>query len=206
MDLNYMHEMLAYASFPSNDTRCMILPPGDVGWHEVFAREFPGITVRENKSFSGEMCDVGKALLTRSKHRFFSLSLPIGTLLVDGGASLNWPKLDALCQEYSRLNQCAVIWVQTQDYDCPYPEITAWHSGSLIRKHAPGLREKAEHYLRHGWDTQEGFDWMMERHRSVGVPLACEQNPDARSILAFHGWTEEVFTQSGWKSVTTDFD
>lgn len=47
---------------------------------------------------------------------------------------------------------------------------------------------------------------MMERHGSVGAPLACEQNPDARSILAYYGWTEERFTQSGWKSVTTDFD
>ncbi|GGH07461.1 hypothetical protein GCM10011586_24730 [Silvibacterium dinghuense] len=194
-------------AFPRNDTRCMILPPGNVTWREIFAREFPHIKLRENKRFSGEFSAVNLALIPRSRHRFFSLSLPIGELLVDGGGSLIWPDLDPLCREYSRLNRCTVVW--TGYYDpayCQYPEISAWENGSLIRKHAPGLREKTESYLRKGYITQEQFDMFLDRSRTVGDPLLCEQNPTALSILACYGWTREKYTQSGWKSVTTDFD
>jgi hypothetical protein len=196
-----------HMAFPRSDTRCMVLPAGSVTWRDIFTQVFPHIKMQENKKFSGEFRDVNQALLTRSRHRIFSLSLPTGTLLLDGGGSLIWPDLDTLCSEYSRLNHCAVAWIQERDASyCPDPKFSAWESGKLLRKHAPGLREKLASYLQKNFITQEQFNGLIERHQTIGNPLPCEEAPDALSILAYYGWTREIFTQSGWKSVTTSFD
>lgn len=196
-----------HMAFPRSDTRCMVLPTGDVTWCEIFANVFPEVKIQESKKFPGEFHDVNHALTIRGRHRIFSLSLPTGTLLLDGGGSLIWPDLDQLCREYSRANHCMVTWIQQYDYSyCPYPKLSVWESGQMLRKHAPGLREKYISYLQKGFITQEQFEYFVLHHETIGEPLPCEANPDALSILSYYGWPRERFTQSGWKSVTTSFD
>jgi hypothetical protein len=187
------------------DKRFMILPAAPATWDTVFAQAYPHIKVKPEKKFSGTLDDCFARMVGRQSHRLFHLTMPFGTLLMDGG----WmhPDLDALCRGYSAANGCDVIWLENFDpIYCKYPGVKAWRNGELIRHHAPGLLEKWDAYLAKQFISQDQYDDMTDRHKSVGQPLPCEKEPDTLSILAYHQWTEDVLMQPEWKLARTNFD
>jgi hypothetical protein len=188
-----------------SDKRFMILPTAKTSWDLVLRLAFPDVVMKPNKSFSGTFDDCLARMQGRHGHRFYYLTMPFGTLVVDGG--LMQIGLEKHCRLFSSINHCDVVWLQSFDpHYCRYPMVSAWRDGTLVRHHAPGLIEKFTSYLQRSFIDQSSFEAVERAHRTVGDPLACEDDPDTFAILAHCRWTSDILALPEWRAVATNLD
>lgn len=180
-------------SYLLSHIRFLILPAGGIAaaphWREILMLTC-GVTVRQNKRFAPVAFDacLGK-LSSRSKHRIFDLQMPFGTLLVEDNTYSSWA-MEKLGLAYSAAHGVQVVYLKGYDHGyCQYPEIMAWEQGELIRRHAPGLREKYASYVAKGIIKPEDFDRIMSNNATVGDILSCKSQPGTLDMLAYHQWT-----------------
>lgn len=184
------------------NARYILLPPGEFGW-DVVLSEHCRVTWRQDKKFSGNLYDCIQRLSHSSKHRFFYLSSPAGTLLMDSSVT----DLSQACSPYSQINDCTVVLLDP--YDPIYytrPTVTAWRGGQIVRRNAQGLTDKWAAYVAKGYASRADLDGVMERNRTIGEPLPCEKEPSTLGMLAHYHWTIDALMQSHWRMVSTDLD